>query len=178
MGNAICDQKYLDVSKKTFGQGLESGLLYISLTKAGESLARTSPEASIFDRLQENEMLKNKASCEMLLDHIDHTFYAKLRANNATIQDVYFTIVMSETQPLGLKMLVGPLLKRYISFYCPYPSDEKTFKKFLDSNGIDPNNYSYAELEAITYCRGYEKPLSPSVAKVNGEKRKNSWKFW
>src|SRR4030066_1289608 len=99
----ICDQKYLGISKETFGQGLESGLLYVSLTEAGESLARLSVDAPIFDGPHENEMLKNKALCEMLLDGIDSTFHAKLKANDATIQDICFTFVVSETQPAGLK---------------------------------------------------------------------------
>jgi hypothetical protein len=166
-----CDQKYLDISKKTFEQGLESGLLYVSLTEAGESLARLSLDAPIFDGPHENEMLKNKALCEMLL--VDDTFYAKLKANGATIEDIYVTFVVSETQPPGLKMLVEPLLKGYVNFYCPYPSDEKTLKKFLDSNGINRRNYP-----SLSYHRGYEKPPIPNAAKANEQKRRHSWKFW
>ena len=171
-----CDQKYLDISKKTFEQGMESGLLYVSLTEAGESLARLSPDSPTFDGPHENEMLKNSAFCSMLL--VDDTFYAKLRANGATIEDIYVTFVVSEIQLPNLKMFIEPLFKKYIKFYCPYPSDEKTLKKFLDSNGINPRNYSDAELASIPYDRGYEKPPIPNAAKANEKKRRTSWKFW
>jgi len=170
-----CDQKYLDISKKTSEQGLESGLLYVSLAEAGEILARLSLDAPIFGEPHGNEMLKNKALCETLL--VDDTFYAKLRANGATIEDIYVTVVVSETQPPGLKMLVEPLLKGYVNFHCPYPSDEKTLKKFLDSNGINRRNYSDAELASLPYYRGYEKPPIPNAAKANEKKRRHSWKF-
>ncbi len=173
-----CDQKYLDISKKTFEQGLESGLLYVSLTKAGESLARLSLDAPIFDGAHENEMLKNSAFCSMILDGIDGTLYAKLRANGAAIEDIYCTFVVSEIQPPDLKILVEPLLRGYVNFYCSYPSDEKTLKKFLDSNGINRRNYSDAELASIPYDRGYEKPPIPNAAKANEKKRRTSWKFW
>ena len=163
-----CDQKYLDISKITFEQGLESGLLYVSLTEAGESLARLSPDAPIFDGPHGNEILKNSAFCAMLL--VDDIFYAKLKASGATIEDIYVTFVVSEIQPPNLKMFVEPLFKRYIIFHCPYPSDEKTLKKFLDSNGITPRNYSDAELASIHYDRGYEKPPVPNAEKTNEKK--------
>jgi hypothetical protein len=173
-----CDRKYLDISKETFGQGLESGLLYVSLTKAGEKLARLSANAPALDGPPDNETLKDKAVCELLLDGIDDALYTKLRANAATIQDICFTFVVSEHQPAGLETLVGPLLKGYIAFYLPYPSDEKTFKRFLDSNGINPRNYSDTELASIPYYRGYEKSPTSNAATANEKKRRHRWRFW
>ena len=133
-------EKDLKLSKDTTNKGIESGLLYITLTKSGEAIARLSVDETDDD---ESQIL-----CEMLLNG---NYIAKQKENDSNVIECYCaTFTFKENKKESLAILAKAFVKGYVGFYIPHYSDQKTLKNFLDIAGITPDNFTKAEFEKMS----------------------------